>query len=83
LTPEFKIGTIVMPLIEEKTGFGFAKVYPDQRCALCVNVATVARNVSRHSRNETAKLATPLFYHAGPGFENNMVPLQFSGDQEF
>jgi hypothetical protein len=28
-----------------KKGFGFAGVYPDKRCARCVNVAPFARNV--------------------------------------
>jgi hypothetical protein len=37
-----------MPLIEEKIGVGFAGVYPDKRGARCVNVAPVARNISRH-----------------------------------
>jgi hypothetical protein len=37
-----------MPLIEEKIGIGFFGVFPDKRCARCVNVAPVARNVSRH-----------------------------------
>jgi hypothetical protein len=37
-----------MTLIEEKIGIVFAGVYPDKRCARCVNVAPVARNVSRH-----------------------------------
>ena len=57
-------------------------VYPDKRCARCVNVAPVARTVSRHGRNETATLATLLHNRAGPGIENNRVPLQFSRDQE-
>jgi hypothetical protein len=36
LTLEFKTGTFVMPLIEEKIGNGFAGVfYPNQRCARC------------------------------------------------
>jgi hypothetical protein len=48
LTLEFKTGTFVKPLIEEKIGVGFARVYPDKRCARCANVALVARNVSRH-----------------------------------
>jgi hypothetical protein len=51
---------VMPPLIEEKRGFGFAGVYPDKRCARCVNFAPFARNVSRHGRNETATLATPL-----------------------
>jgi hypothetical protein len=46
-------------------------------------VAPVARNVSRHGRNETATLATALYIRPGPGIENNKVPLQFSRDQEF
>jgi hypothetical protein len=48
LTLEFKTGIFVMPLIEEKIGIGSAGVYPDIRCARCVNVAPVAGNVSRH-----------------------------------
>jgi hypothetical protein len=70
-------------LIEEKKGFGFAGVYPDKRCARCVNVATVARNVSRHGRNETATIAAPLNNRSGPDIQNNKVRLQFSRDQEF
>jgi hypothetical protein len=61
---EIKTGTIAMPLIEEKTGFGFALVHPDKGCAHCVNVATVGRNILRHGRNETAKLASPLHNRA-------------------
>jgi hypothetical protein len=57
-------------------------VYPDKRCARCVNVAPVARTVSLHGRNETATLATLLQNRAGPGIENNMVLLQFTRDQE-
>ena len=72
-----------MPLIEEKIGFGFAGVYPDQRCVRCVNVALVARNVSRYGRKKIATLATPFYNRAGSGLENNnMVPLQFSRGQE-
>jgi hypothetical protein len=63
----------------KKKGFS----YPTKRCVRCVNVAPVARNVSRHGRNETATLATLLYIHPGSGIENNKVPLQFSGDQEF
>jgi hypothetical protein len=70
--------------ISNDTAFLF--VYPDKRCARCVNVAPVARNVSRHGRNETATLATLLHNRAGPiiesSIENNMVPLKFSRDQE-
>jgi hypothetical protein len=79
---EIKTGTITIPLIEEKIGFGFALVYPDKHSDRCVNIATVARKVSRHGHNESATLATPLHNRAGPGIENNMVPLQFSRDQE-
>jgi hypothetical protein len=46
-------------------------------------VAPAAKNVSRHGRNETATLATSLYNRAGPGIDNNMVPLKFSRDQEF
>jgi hypothetical protein len=41
LTLEFKTGTFVMPLIEEKIGIGSAGVYPDMGCARCVNVASL------------------------------------------
>jgi hypothetical protein len=61
LNLKFHTGTILVPLIEEKKGFGFAGVYPDKRCARCVNVASFARNVSRYGRNETAMLATPTY----------------------
>jgi hypothetical protein len=37
-----------MSLIEEKIGIGFAGICQDKRSARCVNVAPVARNVSRH-----------------------------------
>jgi hypothetical protein len=36
-----------MSLIEEKIGIGFAGGYPDKRCARFVNVAPVAKTVSR------------------------------------
>jgi hypothetical protein len=74
---EIKTDIVAMPLIEETTGFGFALVCPAKRCDHCVNVAPVARNVSRHGRNETATLATPLHYRLGFGIDNNIVPLQF------
>ncbi len=64
-----------MPLIEEKTGFGSFRLYR-------TNVVPVARTVSRHGRNERATHAMFLHNRAGPGIENNMVPLQFSGVQE-
>jgi hypothetical protein len=35
MTLEFKTGTIIMPLIEEKKGVS----YPNKRCVRCVNVA--------------------------------------------
>jgi hypothetical protein len=72
----------MMPLIEKKD-FGFAGVYPDKRCACGVNIGPVARNVSRHSRNETATLATSLYNRTDPGIENNKVPLHFCRDQKF
>jgi hypothetical protein len=67
LTLEFKTGTFVMPLIEEKIGIGSAGVYPDKRCARCVNVAPVARNVSRHDatkpqRSKRLFIITPAVY---------------------
>jgi hypothetical protein len=58
LTLDFKTGTFLMPLIEEKIGIDFAGIYSDKRCARCVNIAPVARNVSRHD-------ATPLYNRAG------------------
>jgi hypothetical protein len=64
MTLEFKTGTIIMPLIEEKKGFS----YPNKRCVRCANVAPVARNVSRHGRNETATLATSLYIRPGPWY---------------
>jgi hypothetical protein len=55
-------------LIEEKIGIGFAGVYPDKRCARCVNVAPVARNVSRHGatkpqRSQRLFITAPVGYH--------------------
>jgi hypothetical protein len=46
-----------------------------KRCARCVNVAPVARTVSRHGRNETATLATIPHNHKVPGIKNNLVPI--------
>jgi hypothetical protein len=60
LTLEFESGTIEIRLIEEKIDFGFAGVYPNKRCARCVNVAIVARNVSRQERNGPQR--SPRFY---------------------
>jgi hypothetical protein len=58
-----------------------------KRCARCLNVALVARNVSGHGRNETATLALYLYDHAAPHGTNYireiMVQLQFSGNKEF
>jgi hypothetical protein len=79
LTLEFKTGTVVMHLIEEK--IGFAGVYADKRGARCVNVAPVARNVSRHGATKPLR-SQRLFITAPAGIENNMVPLPFSRDQE-
>jgi hypothetical protein len=42
LTLEFKTGTFVISLIEEKIGVGFAGVYPAKCGARCVNLAPVA-----------------------------------------
>jgi hypothetical protein len=39
------------------------------------NVAPVARTVSRHGRNENAKLATIPHNHKDPGIKNNLVPI--------
>jgi hypothetical protein len=65
-----------MPLIKEKIGVGFAGVYPDKCGARCEKCFTPRRN-------ETATFATPLYNRNRPGIEINMVPLPFSGDQEF
>jgi hypothetical protein len=51
LNLEFKTGTIYNAIDEEKKGFGFAGTYSDKRYARFINVAPVARNVSRHGRN--------------------------------
>jgi hypothetical protein len=72
---EFKTGTIMMTLIEEKKGFGFVGIYQNKPCARCVNVAPVARNVSRHGRNETATFATIIYNRPGPCIGNNKVTL--------
>jgi hypothetical protein len=45
-----------------------------KRCARCVNVAPVARTVSRQGRNENATLATIPHNHKDPGIKNNLVP---------
>jgi hypothetical protein len=60
--------------LKKKTGFGFF-VYMKKRCARCVNVAPVARTVSRHGRNENATLATIPHNHKVPGIKNNLVPI--------
>jgi hypothetical protein len=59
-----------MPLIEEKIGIGFVPgVYPDKRCARCVYVALVARNVSRHDATKPPR-SQRLFITAGrPGYQ--------------
>jgi hypothetical protein len=83
--PDFKVqksDLFKMPLIEEKIGIGSAGVYPDIRCARCVNVAPVARNVSRHDATKPQR-SQRLFIIARPYIENNMLPLPFSRDQEF
>ena len=62
---------------------GFVYLY--KRCARCVNVAPVARNVSRHGRNEPAALAMPFrtFMHMGqstnrsPGNDGYMLIPHF------
>jgi hypothetical protein len=67
LTLEFKTGTFVMPLIEEKIDIGFAGDYPDKRCARCVNVAPVARNVSRHDATKPQR-SQRYFINAPAGY---------------
>jgi hypothetical protein len=73
---EFKTGTFVMPLIEEKIGIGVAGIYHDKRCARCVNIVLIARNVSP-TAHKTATFATPFYNRGRPGIENNMVSLTF------
>jgi hypothetical protein len=80
-----KLNSLTLPFlneIEENIGFGFARVYPDQRCARCVTVASDAKNASRHGHNRTATLATPLIIVPAL-YQNNMVSLHFPKDQEF
>ena len=50
---EIKTGTITMPLIEQKIGFGFAQVYPDKLCDRCENCFT-----PRSQRNSNARKAS-------------------------
>jgi hypothetical protein len=57
-----------MPLIEEKIGIGFAGVYPDKCCARCVNVAPIARNVSRNGATKPQRLQR-LFITAPAGYQ--------------
>jgi hypothetical protein len=58
-----------MSLIEEKIGIGFAGgIYPDKRCARCVNVAPVARNVSRHDATKPQR-SQRLFIIAPAGYQ--------------
>jgi hypothetical protein len=54
-----------MFLIEEKIGFGFAGVYPHKCGARCVNIAPVARNVSRHGATKPQRYQR-LFIALGP-----------------
>jgi hypothetical protein len=62
LTLDFKTGTFLMPLIEEKIGIDFAGIYSDKRCARCVNIAPVARNVSRHDATQRLFIIAPAVY---------------------
>ena len=55
-----------MPLIEEKIGVGFAGVYPEKCGARCVNVAPVARNISRHDATKPQR-SQRLFITAPTG----------------
>jgi hypothetical protein len=83
IDPENKTGTMIMPLIEEKIGFGFAGVYPDKFCARCINVAPVARNVSRQGRNEPQR--SQLLFVTAPALVSRIIRghYNFSRDQEF
>jgi hypothetical protein len=49
-----------MPLIEEKIGVVFAVVYPNKCVARCVNVAPVAKNISRGGASKPQH-SQPLF----------------------
>jgi hypothetical protein len=66
---------IAFPLIEEKKPAFVYFVSMKKRCARCINVATVARTVSRHGRNENATLATIPHNHKVPGIINNLVQI--------
>jgi hypothetical protein len=55
--------------------FGFAIAYPNKRCARCVNVATVARNVSRP---RPQRPATPLYNRPGRGIENKTIRCRYN-----
>jgi hypothetical protein len=57
-----------MPSIEEKIGIGFFGVFPDKRGARCVNVAPVARNVSRHDATKPQP-SQRLFITAPDGYQ--------------
>jgi hypothetical protein len=48
-----------------------------KRCAGCVNVAPVARTVSRCGRNENTALATIPHTHKVPGIKNNLCRNNF------
>jgi hypothetical protein len=56
-----------MPLIEENIGIGFVGVYPDKRCARCLNVAPVARNFSRHGATKPQR-SQRFFINAPAGY---------------
>jgi hypothetical protein len=67
LTLEFKTGTFVMPVIEEQLGAGFAGICPDKSGAHWVNVAPVAKNVSRHGATKPQR-SQRLFITAPAGY---------------
>jgi hypothetical protein len=80
IDPGIKTGTIIMPLTEEKIGFGFAGVYPDLSWALCMNIAILARNISRRGRNKTATLFIPSIIwcrYNFPEIKNSRVRLSY------
>jgi hypothetical protein len=62
INPGFKIDAV------------FAGVYPDKCVARCVNVAPVARNISRHDATKPQRSQRLFITGSAPGIENNVVP---------
>jgi hypothetical protein len=62
---------------EFKTGFGFAGVYPNKRCAVAWREMFHATGATKPQRSQRLFITTPS------GNENNRVLLQFSRNQKF